>query len=351
MRIGILATDEQATTARYIERAVREAHFELRPLASAENARDLADLDYLIVVDPWFGAVKPLLMAPCPVIGYFIDVHLDLPTRLAYARYCDHVFVAQEDRVVDFTRLPHPSVHWLPLAGDPRVHHVPAQTRIYDIGFVGKLGPPGSARRTVLEQVLSRFSTNDYARYHTPTEMGHVYSRSKIVINKSINHDLNMRFFEAMTSGALLITDRDVPGLCRIGREGEHFVTYRTADEAVEKVTYYLTHDAEREAIADCGRHLVLSQHTYAHRLAQMLERGLHSPRLDAPARHATPRTEAIWRSECMRLIGASAVTVANLMIEGHLSGPMLRNSVTAFARGLVRPVRIALSRRIRSPT
>ena len=43
--------------------------------------------------------------------------------------------------------------------------------------------------------------------------MGRIYSESKIVLNASINGDLNMRVFEALTSGALLVTDRIENGL------------------------------------------------------------------------------------------------------------------------------------------
>ena len=48
----------------------------------------------------------------------------------------------------------------------------------------------------MLRAVLPQFATNDVSRSYNPQQMGEVYSRSKIVFNKSINGDLNMRFFE-----------------------------------------------------------------------------------------------------------------------------------------------------------
>ncbi len=50
---------------------------------------------------------------------------------------------------------------------------------------------PSSAIRTrsvaLRRSTFSLVSTNDYGQYYTPREMGAIYSRSKIVFNKSIN--------------------------------------------------------------------------------------------------------------------------------------------------------------------
>lgn len=344
-RIAIAGIADGVTTARYFERAALAAGLEIDVLHSIPDPSQLAGTDCLIVVDPCLELPGLLRVAPCPVVGYLIDVHQQLPVRLAYARYFDHVFVAQPAYLAAFDALPHASAHWLPLACEPQTHYAQRQERIHDVGFVGKLGAPGSERRATLESVLARFSTNDCLRHHSPREMGEAYSRSRIVFNKSINGDLNMRFFEGLAAGALLVTDRIGNGMDRIGRDGEHYVTYSTVDEAIDKISYYLAHDAEREAIAARGQQLVFEQHTYAHRLAGMLDVAATSQIRPAPARHAPASLEAVWRSECFKLQGAPPRDIGRLVGEGNLSPAMMQNAAVALARGIVRPVRQAIAR------
>jgi spore maturation protein CgeB len=51
-----------------------------------------------------------------------------------------------------------------------------------------------------------------------------------------------------------------------------HCVWYRSPEEAVELVRYYLEHPEERSRIADTGRRHALEHHTYAHRVRLLLE-------------------------------------------------------------------------------
>jgi spore maturation protein CgeB len=52
-------------------------------------------------------------------------------------------------------------------------------------------------------------------------------------------------------------------------------VTYRSAEECVEKVRYLLAHENERQTIAAAGQRRTLHDHTYAHRAVQ-LDRIVH---------------------------------------------------------------------------
>jgi hypothetical protein len=337
-RLGFLAIRDGVTTAQYFEQAATRLSGQVHQFVGLDEETE--SLDALIVIDPCLSWPLALKKARCPVIGYLIDVHQQLEVRLAYARYFDHVFIAQPDYLSAFQGLPHPSVHWLPLACDPRVHFVPGLDRNIDVGFVGKMGYPGTPRFDTLTRVLAHFATNDTTQGYMPAEMGSVYSRSKIVFNKSINGDVNMRVFEALASGALLVTDRIGNGLEQIGTAGEHFVTYDTADEAIETIHHYLSNDSERESIARRGQAHVFAHHTYAQRLATMLQTAANHSQTRAPARSASPKLEAVWRSECMRIQGAGLTDIAALVAECHWSTAMVTNSIAAAARGIVRPLR-----------
>jgi spore maturation protein CgeB len=79
----------------------------------------------------------------------------------------------------------------------------------------------------------------------------------------------NMRLFEAAGVGSCLLTDwrENIGKLFEPDRE---VVTYRSADECVEKATWLLGHPEERAMIARAGRARVLRDHTFARRAVQL---------------------------------------------------------------------------------
>lgn len=340
-RLAILSIREQTTTARYFEKAARAAGHAVSPMSEIGSAKRLQGFDAVLVFDPWMGELEALRDAPCPTLVYLIDVHRHLGTRLAFARYVDHVFVAQSDFVPMFEALPHPSVHWLPLGCDPDVHFVPRLERAFDVGFVGKFGEPGTARHTTLKAVLSAFATNDTSRFYSPEEMGRTYSASKIVFNRSIGNDLNMRFFEGLASGALLVTDRIGNGLAEIGSDRETYILYDTAEEAGPLIQCYLKNDQGRMAIAARGQTLAFEAHTYAHRLATMLGT-LDSHSADAPARTAPFAIERRWRSEWLRMKGVSPLEAARFAA-GGLDWHATANAAVGLARYISQQTKVRL--------
>lgn len=190
------------------------------------------------------------------------------------------------------------NAHWLPMACDPNIHHpiglTPKESGKYgnDIVFVGSYYP----NRYKILRKLSRF---DYGVWgpgwrkmnklsglehhikgeHTPSsEWLKIYSASKIVLsihlqnleNKLPVYQASPRIFEAMACGAFVISDyqKDVFSLFR---DGEHLVGFKTVDELIEKIQYYLHHPNERINIAKRGRHEVLKKHRYVNRIEEML--------------------------------------------------------------------------------
>lgn len=103
-----------------------------------------------------------------------------------------------------------------------------------------------------------------------------ILSQSKITINCHCNSHVtgdyagNMRLFEATGMGALLITDwkKNLPDLFEPDNE---VITYKTQEECVEKVKYYLEHDKEREMIARAGQERTLKDHTFENRMKELI--------------------------------------------------------------------------------
>jgi len=76
-----------------------------------------------------------------------------------------------------------------------------------------------------------------------------------------------------MSYGTCLVTNRDVVGWEDLGFvDGEHFLGYEGEEEAIEKIRWALDNPMERETIAKEGHIKVRAEHTYEHRVNQMLD-------------------------------------------------------------------------------
>lgn len=71
--------------------------------------------------------------------------------------------------------------------------------------------------------------------------------------------------------GAMLITDwkANLQDLFEVGKE---VVAYRSTEECVERIRYYLEHDGQRAVIAEAGKARTLRDHTYRKRMQEFVE-------------------------------------------------------------------------------
>lgn len=215
------------------------------------------------------GGHYPLNLAAitCPKVCYLIDSHLNLPMHLDWAQQFDMVFIAQRE-YLDAFRKQGTKAYWLPLGCDPEVHCRAELQKSHPIGFVGGV-QPGSRREALLTELSSRIPVH-YERCFWD-DMARLFSRSKIVFNEAVKNDLNMRVFEVMSTGSLLLTDMARnSGQVELFRDGEDYAVYR--DSSVSDVArFYLDNEELREQIAARGQHLVHNAHTYSHRIEDLI--------------------------------------------------------------------------------
>lgn len=90
-----------------------------------------------------------------------------------------------------------------------------------------------------------------------------------VVINIDIdefgNQPPNMRLIEATGAGAFLLTP-DHPELAKFFEPGAEVETFRTPQELIAKIRYYLKEPAARRAIAEKGQQRCLKDHSLAQR-------------------------------------------------------------------------------------
>jgi spore maturation protein CgeB len=104
-------------------------------------------------------------------------------------------------------------------------------------------------------------------------EMYNLFFNARIVVNRhssaSEQFANNMRLYEATGAGAMLITD-EKDNLGELFENGKEVVAYRGADDLVEKIKHYLSHEDERASIARVGQERTLRNHTYGQRMEQL---------------------------------------------------------------------------------
>jgi spore maturation protein CgeB len=106
-------------------------------------------------------------------------------------------------------------------------------------------------------------------------DMYQILRRSLITLNHHIDmagrFANNLRLYEATGVGALLVTDskENLPELFEPGAE---VIAYRTDDECVELVRYFIAHDLERSRIAKAGQRRTLTDHAYSVRMQQLVD-------------------------------------------------------------------------------
>jgi hypothetical protein len=106
-------------------------------------------------------------------------------------------------------------------------------------------------------------------------DMYDIFYNADIALNHHINvagrFANNMRLYEATGVGTLLLTDHkdNVHALFEPGKE---LVVYKSAEECVELITYYLEQEEERKDIAKAGQRRTLKEHTYFNRMQEFVE-------------------------------------------------------------------------------
>lgn len=109
-------------------------------------------------------------------------------------------------------------------------------------------------------------------------ELNTLYSSSKIIIGDSLCKDFmdsyywSDRIYETIGRGGFMIHPY-IPGITDhfIDRQEAVFYSYGNWQQLRNLIDYYLTHDEEREAIRSAGLKRVEREHTYRHRMEEML--------------------------------------------------------------------------------
>ena len=228
------------------------------------------------------------------LVNWLSDNVLRLPRLLASLDVFDGLFVKDTFVLEELVRRGYRHVRYLAQCCEPSLHRTlrmsPAETGYYrsDLAIVGAMYP----KRLSVAEALVDFDLKiwlDHARLRIPAgsparsrviphrayglEQTRVFNAARIVVNSHHEQDVrgvNLRTFEAAGCGAFQLVEwrADLESLFEPGRE---IVVFREIGELRELARYYLAHDGKRTAIAERAQRRAHGEHTYGHRLPEIL--------------------------------------------------------------------------------
>lgn len=202
----------------------------------------------------------------CLSVFYSVDVHHHHRAHKFMSQMFDITLVAQKDYLHYFESVGISSV-WFPLWASRYAE--PEVEKVFDSVFIGTMNPELNPERVSFFEEL---------KTKIPVHIAQgcwweIFTKSKIVINQTVRGDLNFRVFEALISGALLLTEKSENGLSELFKDSVHLITYEknNTDDASEKIKTYLNNTEKAQEIARAGREEVLKNHTEKARSLELL--------------------------------------------------------------------------------
>jgi spore maturation protein CgeB len=235
---------------------------------------------------------KIKLAAKAPVLCWYIDAPANLRAGNLFLCDYDAFFLKEPQLVETMTRKLGLPAHYLPEACNPHWHKPVTPTKEQlaeygcDVASQGTLHPYrakffesllefdvriwGSVAAANLESPSRKFFQNKFV---AEDEKAFAFNSAKVFVNamhfveaRGVNNTL----FETAGCGVLQLCD-ERPTLSEFFETGREIVTFASRDELLEKIRYYLSHEAERAQIGRAASARAHAEHTYEKRLTAML--------------------------------------------------------------------------------
>jgi len=238
--------------------------YDLAAVAARLPADQQPDAVVCLVDASWRSVPRNLGAFTCPKILLVADTHhLNKPItgmiRYARSEPYDRVVLLYDRHHWEFFHAAGlRNLHWFPGLTFPHADDVvraarqPARTS--QIAFVGQIGICHPRRIQLLTQMDA--SGLSLAVRALPQRAAlEFYGSSLVGFNASLNGDLNLRVFEILATGALLLTDTltGPAGLADILRPGVDYISYGSPGELVDRARQAVGHPAEASVIGASG--------------------------------------------------------------------------------------------------
>lgn len=213
-------------------------------------------------------------------VKYYTDLHEKF-------KLFDHLFLFEPTDKELLTFLPSSNISILHLGFSTKRFYPLSSTKKFDFSFVGSFYPN---RDEILKPIVDTFSNGviygDFkkSKYDAIKKLNQkaqisiaatnmLFNASKCNIN--IHHPqsiagLNVRTFEILGSGNLQFVERKKVA-STFFKDDQEIVFYDSKEELKDKMNYYLNHEDQAQKISIEGYQKAISQHTWKHRLEELL--------------------------------------------------------------------------------
>ncbi|MFQ5431295.1 MAG: glycosyltransferase [Nitrospinota bacterium] len=261
-----------------------------------------------------------------PIVFWFVENYRTLPYWESVASHYDYFFTIQRGGFFEkLEKAGATKVGYLPQAASPSCHtplELTGDEKLRygsDLSFMGA-GYPNRRQffnglldydfkiwgtEWELEGELGERVMNKNVRL-APEEYVKIFNASKINLNlhsssvpsgiDPVSDFVNPRVFEVAACGAFSLVDSrdELPPLMEPGKEIE---TFSSLAELREKADYYLRNPDERKNIANAGRKRVLADHTFEHRMVELLRVVMENEGGSLGSQHADPLNRNVVRN------------------------------------------------------
>lgn len=247
--------------------------------------------DLVVTVDAhlWPETVAGLKESGAKVVLWFLDALVNFGRQIMFVAPYDRIFLKDPYMVRYCREIASLPSHFLPEGCDPDVHKplepAPADL-VSDITMIGNIHP---SRVRLLEQIAdfdlkiwgrvwprwleSPVEAKYMGRFLAGDEKAMAMRGSKVVLNNLHFAEIessNCRMFEAAGCGAFQLAEWR-PGLDDLFTDGEEIVFYRSTEDLRALLAHWLERDEERRVIGDAARDRAIRDHTYEHRIDELL--------------------------------------------------------------------------------
>ncbi len=212
------------------------------------------------------------------VIGWFWDDHFRFDDYSRLYIPCLDYSVTNDPQAMAKYKALNARCIYAPCASTPEYCKRLHLQKNYDVSFVGGRV---SNRELLINEIKDRgVSVHVFGKGWggcvSFDRVINIFNSSKINLNFTSIGDRDVkqtkgRIFEITMCGGFLVTEH-APGLEEFFEVDKEIVCFETVEEAVDKIRYYLKHDAQRQAIANAGWRRAHCDHTWQIRLSSVFE-------------------------------------------------------------------------------
>lgn len=268
----IFSKDRQDTIGIYIERALKSLHVPFDHYCSSRMQEIPSGYNlYFRIADPYGERKLPKYLLPS--IYWTSDIHVGSSYEQYKRQVSNYNFVTcclpqGIQKLSKYAK----KVYYISCGCDLEVHRKIDLPKVYDIGYVGTDG--GVPRKFILQELKERYPKS-FIGTAPYTQMAEIYSQSKIGFNYPIQMEgLTMRSFEIPACGTIQFMPK-LPSYWfeQLGfYDRKNIVIYQDFNDLITLINYYLTHEDKREQIAQAGYEHVRKNHTYTHKVKEIIQ-------------------------------------------------------------------------------